>query len=453
MLSPLPDCAPAWGPPFQPLAPNPETCSLALPSSSDSACSGPIRVPLHGTFELTVRCNLYCKMCLFRRQDSENRALLANELTVGQWIELARQAAEAGTLDLLITGGEPLLREDFCEVWESIYRLGFVITLYTNATLVTPRVMETLRKYPPHRIGVTIYGAGPETYGRVTGSAGAFAKVMEGIRLLRTLPSHIEYRMTVIRDNYDDVAAVEELIRREFDAESRLITTRLVTKAVRGGCADVESCRLPAEKNIELTIERSVREMRSLLGDRFERGRVAITRREMDKKSATRCDDAGAESSALQADAKQHLQLSSDTPAKPTLFGCDAGMTSYTVTWDGHLQGCQMMNAFAVKIGGCFRRAWKAFPKGVSLPPLCEKCRKCSLQEYCMLCPAFRYAETGTFSEAPDYICRDVAARVKLLEEAEVVGRCHLQEDRSDSKENRSSASIGFAEKPEHCVH
>lgn len=95
----------------------------------------PRRIPVNGTFELTVRCNLHCKMCMFRHDDRENPELMAKELTAAQWIDMARQAAEAGTMNLLITGGEPLLRPDFCEIWEGIYRQGFVTTLYTNATL------------------------------------------------------------------------------------------------------------------------------------------------------------------------------------------------------------------------------------------------------------------------------------------------------------------------------
>ena len=51
----------------------------------------PKRNPTNGTFELTVRCNLHCKMCLFRHADSENAALRASELTAAEWIDLARE--------------------------------------------------------------------------------------------------------------------------------------------------------------------------------------------------------------------------------------------------------------------------------------------------------------------------------------------------------------------------
>lgn len=81
----------------------------------------PKRIPTNGTFELTVRCNLHCKMCLFRHSDSENEEIMLKELTAKQWIDMASQVAEAGTMHLLITGGEPMLRTDFCEIWEGIY--------------------------------------------------------------------------------------------------------------------------------------------------------------------------------------------------------------------------------------------------------------------------------------------------------------------------------------------
>ena len=53
----------------------------------------PKRNPANGTFELTVRCNLHCKMCLFRHDDSENPDIMAEELTAEQWENIAKQPA------------------------------------------------------------------------------------------------------------------------------------------------------------------------------------------------------------------------------------------------------------------------------------------------------------------------------------------------------------------------
>ena len=68
----------------------------------------PARHPVNATLELTLRCNLKCKMCMFRHSDRENACLAAEELTSAQWADMAQQLFDAGTLNILITGGEPL---------------------------------------------------------------------------------------------------------------------------------------------------------------------------------------------------------------------------------------------------------------------------------------------------------------------------------------------------------
>ena len=231
----------------------------------------PRRRPADGTFELTVRCNLHCKMCLFRHDDSENQRIMEKELTAGQWIDMSEQAARAGTVSLLITGGEPMLRSDFSEIWKGIYQKGFLLTLYTNATLVTDEIMET------------------------------------------------DY----IGDSYD-------------------------------------------EKNLYAVYQ--------------------------DK--------------------------SGDSTLKPrvTLFGCDAGMRSYTISWDGQLLGCQMLGNFAEDaVGKGFQKAWDDFPKKVRLPAVNEKCQRCENHNICSSCCASRYAETKDLGGCPEYVCRDTAIVSELL--------------------------------------
>ena len=263
----------------------------------------PKRNPTNGTFELTVRCNLHCKMCLFRHADSENAALRTSELTAAEWIDLARQAAEAGTLGLLITGGEPMLRPDFCEIWEGVYRQGFVMELYTNATLVTPQIMETLRKYPPHRIGVTIYGASPATYQAVCGSADAYQRMLDGVRRLQTLPSVFEFRATLIRDNFADAAAIDALARKEFGVSNGVKQACPINKAVRSGCADVEACRIPPEEDIRMKTDRLENSIREIIGPSYDRKNLMISRK------------------------NRAAALEPGKNGRPTIFGCEAGMS------------------------------------------------------------------------------------------------------------------------------
>ena len=350
----------------------------------------PRRIPIDGTFELTVRCNLRCKMCLFRHADSENKELKEKELTAEQWINIARQAAEAGTISMLITGGEPMIRPDFCEIWEGIYKQGFLITLYTNATLVTDQIIETLKKYPPHKIGVTIYGASPKIYEKVCGDGKAFRKVVDGIHRLLNLPSQIEFRTTIIKDNYPDFDNICELVKTEFGEQYKLIQTRLVTSAVRGGCADVKRCRLEPEQNVELAFHRGIKLIKDFIGESY------------DEKN-------------LQA---EYRDENMDSPFEPriTLFGCNAGMQDYTISWNGYLLGCQMMGNFAEDaVAKGFQKAWEDFPKQVKLPELNENCKNCENDRICNVCSASRYAETGDLGGCPEYVCRDTEIVSELL--------------------------------------
>ncbi len=348
----------------------------------------PDRIPIDGTFELTVRCNLHCKMCLFRHDDSENKAIRAAELSTRQWINLADQAAEAGTFSLLLTGGEPMLRPDFCEIYEGIYQKGFLLTLYTNATLVTPKIMETLRKYPPHKIGITVYGSSADIYEKVCGNANAFDQMYSGVQQLLTLPSKIEFRTTIIRDNYRDMDAIERLVREKFQYTDRLTQSSMVLQSVRGACADVNSCRIDPEDNVQLSYQRSINIMKQYLGNDYSENNVNIEKAEV-----------------------------SDIPEdKPTLFGCEAGMSSYVITWDGKLIGCQLFDLFHEEvINQSFKKAWEKYPFLVKIPALNTECQKCQNLADCSCCYVTRYIETGDLGGKTEYICRYTNAMHELL--------------------------------------
>lgn len=339
----------------------------------------PDRYPTNGTFELTVRCNLHCKMCLFRHDDSENADLIKNEMTAHEWIDMARQVAEAGTMNLLITGGEPMLRPDFCEIWEGIYKQGFMIELYTNATLVTPKIMETLRKYPPHKIGVTIYGASKETYEKVCGNGEAFDRMLEGIQLLSQLPSVVEFRTTLIKDNVDDVDKMETLLETYMEYEINLIHSSNVMQSVRGACTEVAPIRLTPKEMIDLV---------------FKRGKKAIEKYFIEN---------GYNVPEFELVVEDNRETKNDEKLRMSLLGCTAGMDTYVITWNGKLIGCQLFDLFSVdaKQYG-FKKAWDDYPYTVRIPEDSE-CDDCKYLHECSACYAVKYAETKSINKCASY--------------------------------------------------
>ena len=119
---------------------------------------GDRRRPLSFDLELTARCNNDCRHC-YINLPAGDRAARAAELTTAEILDIAGQAADLGALWCLVTGGEPLLRDDFTEIYLGLKRLGLLISVFTNACLVTPAHVELFRQYPPRDIEVSVYGA------------------------------------------------------------------------------------------------------------------------------------------------------------------------------------------------------------------------------------------------------------------------------------------------------
>ena len=84
-------------------------------------------IPLGGNFELTPRCNMNCKMCYIRMSEQE-MAHIGRERTVDEWLDIAKQAKDAGMLFLMLTGGEIDGAEDvkksFPDFFERLSALG-----------------------------------------------------------------------------------------------------------------------------------------------------------------------------------------------------------------------------------------------------------------------------------------------------------------------------------------
>jgi len=91
---------------------------------------GERRLPISGTFELTMRCNLNCVHC-YGRLPIDDMQSQREELSFSEVCALLDDAAQAGCLWLLITGGEPLVRPDFIDIYTYAKKKGFLITLFT----------------------------------------------------------------------------------------------------------------------------------------------------------------------------------------------------------------------------------------------------------------------------------------------------------------------------------
>ncbi len=364
------------------------------------------RIPLNGTFELTARCNLECKMCMIRIDHRQMSELGGRERTFKEWVSMAHEVKEAGTLGLLLTGGEPLLRPDFADIYRAIAKMGFILTLYTNATMITPEIFKVLKEYPPHRVGVTVYGASADSYKKVTGSEEAYERMLEGVQLLQTLPSILSIRTTIIKDNRKDLNQIVQWAR-SLGSNVEFNLSRIVTKPVRGGIAQVEESRLTPEENAAMIKERNMEIFLSPLKKFITENKFHKCNREEVNSEEVNNKDADYDTSGSDKD-----KLSQ------SLYGCDAGMNSYTITWDGRLIGCQMLeDHWTYPFQSGFLQAWEEFPLHTVPIRLPKECIGCEIS--CCACPATRMAETGSMSGWPKYLCRE--GKLSKLMEEEVI--------------------------------
>jgi len=344
------------------------------------------RVPISGQFELTARCNLHCRMCYVCRS-ANDKETIQKERTAAEWISLAEQAREAGTLYLLLTGGEVFLREDFMEIYSKLASMGFHIEIYTNATLITPNIAKALGRIPPSKIGVTIYGASSETYEKVCGNANGFNMAMRGIDLLLSEGITLWIKTTVIKDNVNDFDKIAEY------AESRGIEFGIVSyiSPRREGC---EAC--PDDERLSPL---ELISFRANASNYFSKKYVQASI--VDPDNCILKDETTEINSV-------NILFSETIDA----FGCGAGKCSFWITWDGRMTPCGLMDepsTFPFKNG--FTNAWNDTQKKCFAIPSCDECQECTYKEECMSCPARLKLETGFYNKSAPYLCELIKSK------------------------------------------
>lgn len=153
----------------------------------------------------TLRCNLKCVHCY------ANAGRSVKELSTDEAKEMINDFAEIGVPVLLLSGGEPLLREDIFELAEYAVERGIPCSLSTNGTLITEEVAERLKNAGFSYVGVSIDGM-EKTNDMFRGVRGAFEKALNGLINARDAGMMTGIRFTVTKYNLKDVPAVIDLL-------------------------------------------------------------------------------------------------------------------------------------------------------------------------------------------------------------------------------------------------
>lgn len=333
-------------------------------------------IPVSGVFELTPRCNLRCQMC-YVRMTPEMMEPIGRERTAQEWLDIAKNAIDAGLTFLLITGGEPTLRPDFPQIYEGLAQMGLSISINTNGTLLTPALRELWHRLPPAQVNVTLYGVCREDYQNLCGNPNAFDAVIDALDWLKKEGILVHLNTTMAPANQHKWLELEQFAKdRDLELRMSVYCFPPIRRTPCGECNDYS--RLRPEEAAEL----AVKDLYFREGIDFIRLRAA----------------------QYDIPVQRSCKLDIGEPMQ-----CLAAKAQFWITWNGCMTPCGMLNEPKIQMAGNgadFAACWESLKQQVSQIRLCADCVQCSDRETCLSCAAVTYAETGRFDGKPEYMCQ-----------------------------------------------
>lgn len=165
-------------------------------------------VPRLIAWESTQACNLACRHCRASAQQEPAQ----DELTTGEVMRLIDQIAALSRLIFIISGGEPLMRDDVFDIATYATEQGLRTAISPNGTLITPEAVGGMAKAGIRRVSVSIDGSTPARRDAIRGAPGAFDGAVRGIEHLCRGELPFQINTTVMRQNVDDLGALHDLV-------------------------------------------------------------------------------------------------------------------------------------------------------------------------------------------------------------------------------------------------
>jgi len=336
--------------------------------------------------ELTERCNNNCVHCCINlsRDDSEAKK---KELSTDEIKEILKEAVSLGCLSVRFTGGEPLLREDFEELYIFARKSGLKVLVFTNATLITPQLAGLFSRIPPlEKIEVTVYGMKKSSYEAATRTPHSFEAFWRGVSLLLERKIPFVVKGALLPSNKNEI--------EEF--ESWAASIPWMDRPPSYSMFFDLRCRRDGKKN---DLIRKIRLS-------AEEGLKILNRREDNY-------------------IKQMKEFCSNfmRPPGEKIFSCGAGCGGGCVDAYGYFQPCMMLRhpdcVYELKNGSLKDALEDFFPKMREIkaknPDYLNRCAKCFLKGLCEQCPAKSWEEHGTLDTPVEYLCEVAHVQARFL--------------------------------------
>lgn len=319
--------------------------------------------PVDCHWDITYRCNIACRHCYVSQRSGEK------ELDTGKAISILDELNAAGCLYLTLSGGEPFAREDLFDIYGSARDKGFLITLFTNGTLITEDAARRLERQRPVMIEITLHSLREEVFDTVTRVRGSYKACMRGVKLLNERGLPLVLKTVGLKDNADEICRI-----KEFALSMKGVGFKFDPLILPRHDMSREPCAYRIEPEEIARLEQSAEEMRLQWQRSIEHG-------ERDRS------------------------------------GCAAGTTSFYLDPYGKVRVCpHMLNPYYDLTKGNIKYGVSAFLEETRRrlfvrPPECEDCEAIHL---CGQCPARALLETGDPARPAEYLCRLARERAKI---------------------------------------
>lgn len=339
------------------------------------------REPVSGSLELLPLCNLDCEMCyvrLTREQVRQKGGLRSTQ----EWIRIAEQMKEMGTLFVTLTGGEPLLYPGFQKLYLALRDMGMIVTVNTNGTLVNKDWVAFFAENPPRRINVTLYGANEETYRTLCHDQSGFEKACQAVHLLCQAGISVKINGSLVKANAQDIDWLIDFAKEQGAAIN--IDTYMYPAKRERLCSNVKESRLDAKT----AAKQKLYFQSQIMGqEEFQQMAKAFCLL--------------AQTASFSAGERKPMQ-------------CQAGKSSFTINWQGQMRPCVMLpepSLPVLEIG--FAEAWRQLCQQTDQIFLNSKCASCEWQEICQTCAACALHESGSIEGVPEYMCAYTRAQLE----------------------------------------
>lgn len=335
--------------------------------------------PVSGHLDLTYRCNLKCVHCYVKGSEKKEK-----ELTTRQWKKIIDEIRGAGCLFLTFSGGEPLVRKDFLEIYDYAKKAGFIVSIFTNGLAFNRKIIGHLIKSPPCAIEITLNGITEDTYKAITKTKGAFSRVVKNIRALKEAKIKVILKTNFMRQNKDEIVRIkqwtEDLLGRPSSRRFRFKCSTVLFPLLNQGC-DPLKFRLSFQETIDI-----MRKDPDLWSE-------YLRQRQADFPDLTR--------------------------ERNYLYHCNSWMEQFFIDPFGHLKFCIFSDKYSTDLKKTpFKKGfYEVFPKILQEKfKTNSKCISCQLRPVCYYCPARAYLETGDQEAPVPYYCELAEATARQMQ-------------------------------------